>query len=134
MDHFPTEIAETIGVHKSTISRESTRNRGRRGYRPKQARHPLLDVRLAEFCLGLSCQVFWFIYFCTPLKFTSIFLRVWIFTWVFYWVRVHLSHKRKQAPAEFQGLVLFLLSRAFYGVQLTWKPTGPNHWWLGLSI
>jgi len=32
-----TEIAETIGVHKSTISREIRRNRGRRGYRPKQA-------------------------------------------------------------------------------------------------
>jgi len=32
-----TEIAETIGVHKSTISRELKRNRGRRGYRPKQA-------------------------------------------------------------------------------------------------
>jgi len=32
-----TEIAETIGVHKSTISRELKRNPGRRGYRPKQA-------------------------------------------------------------------------------------------------
>ena len=32
-----TEIAETIGVHKSTISRELKRNEGRRGYRPKQA-------------------------------------------------------------------------------------------------
>jgi len=32
-----TEIAETIGVHKSTISRELRRNRGGRGYRPKQA-------------------------------------------------------------------------------------------------
>jgi IS30 family transposase len=32
-----TEIAETIGVHKSTISRELKRNRGGRGYRPKQA-------------------------------------------------------------------------------------------------
>ena len=32
-----TEIAETIGVHKSTISRELKRNQGRRGYRPKQA-------------------------------------------------------------------------------------------------
>jgi len=32
-----TEIAETIGVDKSTISRELKRNRGRRGYRPKQA-------------------------------------------------------------------------------------------------
>lgn len=32
-----TEIATLIGVHKSTISRELRRNRGRRGYRPKQA-------------------------------------------------------------------------------------------------
>ena len=31
------EIAREIGVHKSTISREIRRNRGRRGYRPKQA-------------------------------------------------------------------------------------------------
>jgi len=35
--HHQTEIAETIGVHKATISREIGRNRGRRGYRPKQA-------------------------------------------------------------------------------------------------
>lgn len=32
-----TEIAEAIGVNKSTISRELRRNRGRKGYRPKQA-------------------------------------------------------------------------------------------------
>ena len=32
-----TEIAKAIGVHKSTISREIRRNRGKRGYRPKQA-------------------------------------------------------------------------------------------------
>jgi IS30 family transposase len=31
------EIACEIGVHPSTISRELARNRGRRGYRPKQA-------------------------------------------------------------------------------------------------
>jgi len=35
--HRQTEIAETIGVHKATISREIRRNRGKRGYRPKQA-------------------------------------------------------------------------------------------------
>ena len=35
--HRQTEIADTIGVHKSTISRELKRNRGKRGYRPKQA-------------------------------------------------------------------------------------------------
>lgn len=32
-----TEIATEIGVHKATISREQERNRGQRGYRPKQA-------------------------------------------------------------------------------------------------
>lgn len=32
-----TDIALEIGVHKSTISREIRRNRGKKGYRPKQA-------------------------------------------------------------------------------------------------
>ena len=31
------KIAEVVGVHKSTINRELKRNRGGRGYRPKQA-------------------------------------------------------------------------------------------------
>ncbi len=35
--HSQQEIADTIGVHKSTISRELHRNRGQRGYRPQQA-------------------------------------------------------------------------------------------------
>ena len=35
--HSNTEIAQTIGVHKSTIGRELARNQGKRGYRPKQA-------------------------------------------------------------------------------------------------
>ena len=34
---FQTEIAKIIGVYKSTISRELKRNRGKKGYRPKQA-------------------------------------------------------------------------------------------------
>jgi IS30 family transposase len=34
MDHNRTEIACVLGVHKSTISRELSRNHGRRGYRP----------------------------------------------------------------------------------------------------
>jgi IS30 family transposase len=37
MDHSQIEIAKVIGVHKSTVSRELRRNRGLRGYRPKQA-------------------------------------------------------------------------------------------------
>ena len=32
-----TKIANEIGVHRSTVSRELRRNQGRRGYRPKQA-------------------------------------------------------------------------------------------------
>jgi IS30 family transposase len=35
--HSQTRMASIIGVHKSTISRELSRNGGRRGYRPKQA-------------------------------------------------------------------------------------------------
>jgi IS30 family transposase len=35
--HDQVEIAKVIGCHKSTISRELTRNRGLRGYRPEQA-------------------------------------------------------------------------------------------------
>jgi len=35
--HLQTEIARLIDVNKSTISRELKRNRGLRGYRPKQA-------------------------------------------------------------------------------------------------
>ena len=42
--HYQAEIAKTIGVHKSTISREIKRNRGKRGYRPKQA-HQLAVAR-----------------------------------------------------------------------------------------
>lgn len=37
MGHSPTEIANCLGVNKSTISREIGRNSGQRGYRPKQA-------------------------------------------------------------------------------------------------
>lgn len=36
-EHSQTEIAAEIGVNKSTISRELRRNRGKRGYQPKQA-------------------------------------------------------------------------------------------------
>jgi len=35
--HTQIEIAEVIGVHKSSICRELKRNRGKRGYRPQQA-------------------------------------------------------------------------------------------------
>lgn len=35
--HYQKAIAETIGVHESTVSREIRRNSGKRGYRPQQA-------------------------------------------------------------------------------------------------
>jgi IS30 family transposase len=43
-EHSQTKIASVIGVNKSTISRELRRNRGKRGYRPKQA-HRLAQER-----------------------------------------------------------------------------------------
>ena len=42
--HNQTQIARHLGVHKSTISRELSRNLGKRGYRPKQAQR-LADAR-----------------------------------------------------------------------------------------
>jgi IS30 family transposase len=43
--HNQTEIARLINVHKSTISREVRRNRGMKGYRPKQAHQFSLNRR-----------------------------------------------------------------------------------------
>jgi IS30 family transposase len=45
MGHSQTEIAECVGVHKSTISRELRRNQGQRGYRPKQAHRKAQERR-----------------------------------------------------------------------------------------
>jgi IS30 family transposase len=45
MEHSQTEIAIGLGVHKSTINREVRRNRGKRGYRPKQAHRFTLKRR-----------------------------------------------------------------------------------------
>jgi IS30 family transposase len=45
--HKQVEVATILGVHKSTISRELARNRGLRGYRPKQAQR-LSDNRKEE--------------------------------------------------------------------------------------
>lgn len=44
-DHSQIEIAEIVGVHKSTVSREVRRNRGLRGYRPQQAHQLALHRR-----------------------------------------------------------------------------------------
>ena len=43
--HNQTKIASLIGVHKSSISREINRNRGKRGYRYKQAQGKALHRR-----------------------------------------------------------------------------------------
>ena len=43
-----TEIAQRVGVHKSTISRELRRNRGQRGYRPKQAHEKAMERRIRK--------------------------------------------------------------------------------------
>jgi IS30 family transposase len=45
MGHPQTEIATCLGVDKSTISRELRRNRGQRGYRPKQAHRLAMSRR-----------------------------------------------------------------------------------------
>ncbi len=52
-------IAEEIGVNKSTISRELSRNTGLRGYRPKQAhefalsrRADKVTPRIGNICVG----------------------------------------------------------------------------------
>jgi len=58
---FKKEIASEIGVHKSTVSREMKRNRGKKGYRPKQAHYIAVErrqkakkyVRLTPEVIGL---------------------------------------------------------------------------------
>jgi IS30 family transposase len=69
--HFSkTNIASEIGVHTSTVSREMRRNRGKKGYRPKQAHCMAVErrqkakkyVRLTPEVIGLIeeflCQDF----------------------------------------------------------------------------
>jgi IS30 family transposase len=47
MEHSHTEIAGLLHVHKSTIGRDINRNRGRRGYRPRQADQKACNRRQA---------------------------------------------------------------------------------------
>lgn len=50
-----TDIAKEIGVHKSTISRELKRNKGKKGYRPKQANNKASSRRSqAPKCIKLT--------------------------------------------------------------------------------
>lgn len=46
--HSKSQIAEAIGTHRSTIYRELKRNRGERGYRPKQAHRKSMERRKAK--------------------------------------------------------------------------------------
>ena len=48
MGHDQTEITKCLGVNKSTISRELSRNQGQRGYRPKQAHKKALKRRAGK--------------------------------------------------------------------------------------
>jgi len=43
--HTQTDIADILDVDKSTISRELKRNKGKRGYQPKQAHERYLEQR-----------------------------------------------------------------------------------------
>ena len=67
MGHYQSEIATVLKRHKSTISREFGRNRGLRGYRPKQAQRlalarrearakPRLDPGTWEWVESLLCE------------------------------------------------------------------------------
>lgn len=44
-NHTLSEIAEVIEIHKSSVSRELKRNRGKRGYRPQQAQELAMERR-----------------------------------------------------------------------------------------
>ena len=53
-EHTQREIAEIIGVHKATVSREIKRNTGGRGYRPAQAHRLALQRREDKVRFGIS--------------------------------------------------------------------------------
>lgn len=52
-----TEIANILGVHKSTISRELKRNRGLRGYRPQQAQKLTLQRRDTKTQVRIGSEI-----------------------------------------------------------------------------
>lgn len=52
--HNQTEIAGILGVHKSTVCREINRNRGLRGYRPRQAQGLAMDRQLNRAVARIS--------------------------------------------------------------------------------
>lgn len=52
----PSSIARQLGVDKSTIARELKRNRGQRGYRPKQAQQLAENRRATDNALRISTE------------------------------------------------------------------------------
>ncbi len=54
--HTTTEITTVIGCHKSTVSRELSRNRGKRGYRSQQAHRFACERKPAKVHCRLSQQ------------------------------------------------------------------------------
>jgi len=52
--HVQIQIADMLGVHKSTISRELKRNTGARGYRPIQAHKMALQRREEKVCVSIG--------------------------------------------------------------------------------
>lgn len=59
--HNQSKIAEVVGVHKSTINRELKRNRGGRGYRPKQANAFAEDRHRAKVCFRIDGNTWAFV-------------------------------------------------------------------------
>ena len=55
-DHTQVDIARLIGVNKSTISRELSRNTGKRGYRPKQAHRLALERRQQKVKQSITAE------------------------------------------------------------------------------
>lgn len=56
-NYSQTEISDLLGRDKSTISRELSRNRGLKGYRPKQAHHLAVARRISKARSRLDREV-----------------------------------------------------------------------------
>jgi IS30 family transposase len=83
-------IASEIGVHPSTISRELARNRGQRGYRPKQAQQTAQARKLNHITVRIEPQTWMLI--------ESYLRQDWspeqVSGWLFKEQQVSISHER----------------------------------------